>query len=366
MMKSGHSTLDFGGMIDYPYPMAQPMRVPPSLLPSVETDEGAIRRGLIELANYHGVRADPVSEAWGMAGTRGYPSTRPGDREMPFEIFVALGRKPGGLRYLSEVGGGETIWERLSNSRRALPALLELLGLRADTLMDSVDLLLPEYIDQFPRVRHGIWVSPVFTSAGGRLNTYVNTGWRGLEEVWPLVHELLDANARAEARQRMERIAPLLRDGHRLSFIGLETTQDGIGRIGLHFRGGRLTRELVLRIARLAGDGPSPIGDLWERFIADRTPGPEDTLLSIMIPEDGTPMRVRIEISADALGIPDAKLLPYIHHVARAMSLDPEDYVTTMEVMGRIGVGPARHTTIGLSGMTGEPEIDIFIKPRLR
>ncbi|MEP7219516.1 MAG: hypothetical protein ABI876_11405 [Bacteroidota bacterium] len=346
--------------------MAQPKRIPPSLLPSVETDEGAIRRGLIELANYHGVRADLVSEAWGLSGTRGDPLAHPDDREMPFEIFVALGRKPGGLRYLSEVGGGETIWERLSNSRRALPALLELLGLRADMVMDSVDLLLPEYIDQFPRVRHGIWIAPVFTPAGGRLTTYVNTSWRGSEELWPLVQGLLDANARAEARERIERMAPLLREGHRLSFIGIETTPDGIGRIGLHFRGGRLTRELVLRIARLAGNGPSPVVDLWERFIADRTPRPEDTLLSIIIPEDGTPIRPRIEISADALGIPDAKLLPYIHHVARAMSLDPEDYVTTMEVMGRIGVGAARHTIIGLSGIAGEPEIDIFMKPRLR
>lgn len=327
----------------------------------------AIGRALMKLGRHHRLSEHTVREVWQIAGEKAFaanaaPSSICEDRT-PVEVSVALGPRPGGLRYLTELGEGKEGWERLADSRKKLPRLLEVLGLPPQPLLRLVDELISKPPDQSPPLHFGMWVSPVLLPGRNQLKVYINTVWRGSSDVWQRVFRLLELTVRSEAGEKLKSLLPELKRFRRFSFMGLENTTDGLRRVKLYLRGTTLTREGMVRIARLAGDASELLARLWQVLLADHEIGPKDVVLSISIPEGNQPLRVKVDVAAKQLGLPDNELPPWIKAVVRAEALDPADYLVALEALANVAGLPPQHTVIGISTLEDRPRINVYLKP---
>lgn len=201
----------------------------------------SVGNALLKLGRHYCLNEDTVKEVWQLAGEKQFAArARPSNicnNGTPLEVSVSMGTRPSGLRYLTELCEGKKGWECLNDSRKKLPQLLKALGLPLNPLLCLIDKLIPEAPDQFPPLRFSIWVSPVLLQNKNQLKVYINTGWRHATDVWQRVFCLLELMNRSEAGERLKGLLSELTRFHRLSFVGLENTTDGIGRLKLYFRG---------------------------------------------------------------------------------------------------------------------------------
>lgn len=329
-----------------------------------------VGRALVKLIRHYRLNEDTVRGVWHLAGekhfTAGAGPSNICSNGIPLEMSVSIGLRPSGLRYLSELGQGRKGWERLDDSRKKIPRLLNTLGLPLNPLIGLIDELIPETPERFPTLRFGMWVSPVFLQNNNQLKVYINTGWMHANDVWRKVFYLLELLKRSEAQRRLKRLLPELIKFHRLSFIGMENTIDGMGRLKLYFRGTVLTCEWIKCISRLAGDKDKLLSELWQAFFTNRQIGCEDGVVSVSLSQDNRPLSIKVDVAAKQLGLPQKDIPSLIKMIASAVGFDPVDYLSTLDAFNEVGGLSLQHSVIGISTAGNRPRINIYLRPVFR
>jgi hypothetical protein len=322
---------------------------------------------LQRLGERYGVRSSVTETVFALAGAPSFRSTATSSAVTPsgtpFELSVSLRGAAPALRYLTELGCGQSPWDRLLDGQKRLRVLAKTLGHSDEPVSNILPRFVAARLEDLPPVRFVLWVMPALSREGYGLKVYANTGWLRPSDVLAQVCRVLDDFGRREGRKRLVEFWPAISDRRRVSFVCIEQTASGLGRLKLYVRGAPLAREEFLLVTKRLGEDSELSERLWDLFIADRTIAPDDAILSVAVGEDTTPLSLKLDVPAARETVAGGSRSETVARAAVALALETRDYFASLTELQAATGYSARHTVFGFGLSDGAVRVNSYLEP---
>lgn len=296
----------------------------------------------------------------------------------PIQFSVSLSRQRSHiLRYIAEVCRPNMLLpERVNISRERIPILLELINSShlQSIITKVIELLLPSSRLLPDHPKFGVWIGIQHqASVTPILKIYCNLLWR-LYDPWSMFYNILRLLDRADVRKKFVKVRNSLGDYCWPSFIGIECSNGGIGRIKLYLRSHQLSYSIIQEFLQELGwmGYESAFAQFHEILLNEqKIYHPRSVIFSITAPEyleEG--YSIKIEFGPRRYIKDDEKVYQRIVDLANELMLDVTPYEQMFSVLSdrELTAGSMRfHNVIGIGFNPKKgPRLNIYLRPELR